>query len=234
MLDVHCLTTNYKGLTALNNVSLCIKAREIVALVGSNGAGKSTLLNTISGLKRAYSGSVSFLNQQIDSLPAHEITHLGLVHVPENKRLFLKLNVEDNLRLGSYLYRQRADRDSFLDYVFTLFPSLKERLKQRVETLSGGEQQMVAIGRALMTRPQLLMLDEPSQGLMPKLVDKIFCAIQDIHQKGITIFLVEQKLSESLSLAHRAYVLKAGRIFLEGSAKEIKNDPHIRQAYLGL
>ena len=234
MLNVRSLTTTYGGLVALSDVSINVQEGEIVAIAGSNGAGKSTLLKTIAGAERARGGEVSFFDKRIDGLPGHEITGLGLAYVPESKRLFPRLSVADNLRLGSYLHRGKADRDAPLGRIFSLFPRLKERLSQRAETLSGGEQQMLAIGRALMTRPKLLMLDEPSQGIMPKLVDEIFLAVKTIRSDGVTVLVVEQRLSESLEIADRAYVLQTGRVVLSGAAAEVRENPDVRKAYLGI
>jgi branched-chain amino acid transport system ATP-binding protein len=234
LLDVRHLTTAYRGLVAMSDISLTIAAGEIVVDAGANGAGKSTLLKTISGMEKARSGDVSFLGVRLDTIAAHEITKLGLAYVPENKRLFPRLTVSDNLRLGSYLHRDKPDREAPLEQVFTLFPRLKERLTQRAGTLSGGEQQMLAISRALMTRPKLLMLDEPSQGIMPKLVDEIFDAVVTIRKTGVTVLLVEQRLAESLEIADRAYVLQTGRLVLSGSAAEVRDHPDIRRIYLGM
>jgi branched-chain amino acid transport system ATP-binding protein len=234
LLDVQSLTTSYRGLIAISGVSINVKEGEIVAVAGANGAGKSTLLKSISGMERPREGAVTFAGEPIQAMAAHEITARGLAYVPENRRLFPRLSVADNLRLGSYLYRSRADRNAPLEQVFTLFPRLKERLPQRAETLSGGEQQMLAIGRALMTRPRLLMLDEPSQGIMPKLVDEIFRAVLTIRKTGVTVLIVEQRLAESLEIADRAYVLKTGRVVLSGSAAQVRDNPDIRRAYLGM
>jgi branched-chain amino acid transport system ATP-binding protein len=234
LLDVQSLTTSYRGLIAISDVSLHVAEGEIVAVAGANGAGKSTLLKSISGMERPRVGSIVFAGEPIQALPAHQITARGLAYVPENRRLFPRLSVADNLRLGSYLYRKREDRNAPLEKVFALFPRLQERLPQRAETLSGGEQQMLAIGRALMTRPRLLMLDEPSQGIMPKLVDEIFQAILTIRATGVTVLIVEQRLAESLEIADRAYVLQTGRVVLAGSAAEVRDNPEIRRAYLGM
>ncbi|WP_375463891.1 ABC transporter ATP-binding protein [uncultured Methylobacterium sp.] len=234
LLEVEGLTTAYKGLLAIQDISLAVAEGEIVVVAGANGAGKSTLLKSIAGQERPRSGSVTFDGARIEGLAGHLITARGIAYVPENKRLFPRLSVADNLRLGSYLHRSRADREAPLDQVFTLFPRLKERLPQRAATLSGGEQQMLAIGRALMTRPRLLMLDEPSQGIMPKLVDEIFAAVTTIRATGVTVLLVEQRLSESLGIADRAYVLQTGRVILAGPAAEIRDDPEVRRAYLGI
>jgi branched-chain amino acid transport system ATP-binding protein len=234
LLDVQSLTTSYRGLIAISDVSINVDEGEIVAVAGANGAGKSTLLKSISGMEKPRSGQVRFGGEPIQTRPAHEITALGLAYVPENRRLFPRLSVADNLRLGSYLYRKQPDRNAPLERVFTLFPRLKERLPQRAETLSGGEQQMLAISRALMTRPRLLMLDEPSQGIMPKLVDEIFQAVLAIRKSGVTVLIVEQRLAESLEIADRAYVLQTGRVVLSGTAAEVRDNPDIRRAYLGM
>lgn len=234
LLAVKDLVTAYRGLLAISNVSISVKPGEIVAVVGANGAGKSTLLKSIAGLERPRSGSITFQGRPIQGLPGHMITALGLAYVPENKRLFPELTVEDNLLLGSYLHRKKADRNAPMERVFALFPRLKERLSQRAGTLSGGEQQMLAIGRALMTRPTLLMLDEPSQGIMPKLVDEIFEAICSIRKAGVTILLVEQRLAESLEISDRAYVLQTGQMVLSGPSLTIRDDPDIRRVYLGM
>lgn len=234
LLEVRDLTTAYQGLVAIQGVSLDVAAGEIVAVAGANGAGKSTLLKSIAGSERARSGSVTFDGQRIEAEPGHLITKAGIGYVPENRRLFPRLTVRDNLRLGSYLYRGQADRDEPLTRVFKLFPRLQERLDQRAETLSGGEQQMLAISRALMTRPRLLMLDEPSQGIAPKLVDEIFDAVVAIREAGTTILIVEQRLSEVLAIADRGYVLQTGRVVISGSAAEILDHTDVRKAYLGV
>ncbi len=234
LLEVSGLTTAYRGLVAISDVSLGVAANEIVTVAGANGAGKSTLLKSIAGLEKPRAGMVTFSGQRIETVAAHQITARGLAYVPENKRLFPRLSVADNLRLGSYLFRGQSDRDAPLDFVFNLFPRLKERLTQRAGTLSGGEQQMLAISRALMTRPRLLMLDEPSQGIMPKLVDEIFIAVQKIRDTGVTVLLVEQRLSESLEISDRAYVLQTGRIVMSGEAAEIRDNPEVRRIYLGM
>jgi branched-chain amino acid transport system ATP-binding protein len=234
LLDVADLTTAYRGLIAINDVSLQVAAGEIVTVAGANGAGKSTLLKSIAGMEKPRSGRISFAGEAIGPLPAHLITARGIAYVPENKRLFPRLSVADNLRLGSYLYRRDPDRDSPLPMIFRLFPRLQERLTQRAGTLSGGEQQMLAIGRALMTRPRLLMLDEPSQGIMPRLVDEIFTAIRAIRETGVTVLLVEQRLTESLEISNRAYVLQTGRIIMSGPAGEIAANPDVRRVYLGM
>jgi branched-chain amino acid transport system ATP-binding protein len=234
LLEVEALTTAYRGLIAISDVSIGVAEGEIVVVAGANGAGKSTLLKSIAGMEKPRSGTVSFGGERIEGEAGHLITARGLAYVPENRRLFPRLSVADNLRLGSYMHRGKADREAPAEQVFALFPRLKERLPQRAETLSGGEQQMLAIGRALMTRPRLLMLDEPSQGIMPKLVDEIFQAVLTIRATGVTVLLVEQRLVESLEIADRAYVLQTGRVVLSGTAAEVRDDPEIRKAYLGI
>ena len=233
ILRLDHVSAAYKGLKALQGVSLEVVAGEIVAVVGANGAGKSTLLRSVAG-QVATEGAISFDGHALARLPPHQITRLGVGLVPEGRRLFPRLSVEHNLRLGAYARRGRADRFAPLATVFSLFPRLGERLSQRAETLSGGEQQMLAIGRALMTGPRLLMLDEPSQGIAPRLVDDILAAVARIRDLGTTILLVEQRLAESLALADRAYVLQTGRIVMSGPAAEIAADSEVRRAYLGL
>jgi branched-chain amino acid transport system ATP-binding protein len=234
MLSARDLTTAYEGLVAISGVSIEVAKGEIVCVAGANGAGKSTLLKTIAGAERARSGTVTFDDQRIDGMAQHLITARGIAYVPENRRLFPSLTVHDNLRLGSYLYRGQANRDEPLALVFQLFPRLSERLEQLAGTLSGGEQQMLAIGRALMTRPRLLMLDEPSQGIMPKLVDEIFQAVMEIRKTGMTVLIVEQRMAEVLEIADRAYILQTGRLLMQGPAAEIRTNPDVRKAYLGL
>ena len=234
LLEVKGLTTAYQGLVAVSDISLEVGAGEIVAVAGANGAGKSTLLKSIAGSERPRSGTVTFDGRRIDGQPGHLITKAGIAYVPENRRLFPRLSVGDNLRLGSFLFRGRGDREEPLERVFKLFPRLAERLPQRAETLSGGEQQMLAISRALMTRPRLLMLDEPSQGIAPKLVDEIFDAVVAIRATGTTILIVEQRLSEVLAIADRGYVLQTGRIVISGTASDILDHTDVRKAYLGV
>ena len=226
------VSASYRGLRALQGVSLAVNAGEIVAVVGANGAGKSTLLRTIAG-QVTMAGAITFDGASLARMPPHQITRRGVGLVPEGRRLFPRLSVEDNLRLGAYC-RRGPERFAPLDQVFALFPRLGERLGQRAETLSGGEQQMLAIGRALMTQPRLLMLDEPSQGIAPKLVDDILAAVGRIRDMGVTILLVEQRLAESLELADRAYVLQTGRVVMSGPAADIAKDDGVRRAYLGL
>ena len=234
MLSVRDVTTAYQGLVAISNVSIDVEKGEIVCVAGANGAGKSTLLKSIAGAERPRAGSVTFDGNRIDGMAQHLITAKGIAYVPENRRLFPRLSVRDNLRLGSYLYRSETNREGPLDFVFKLFPRLAERLEQRAETLSGGEQQMLAIGRALMTRPRLLMLDEPSQGIMPKLVDEIFEAVKSIRDAGMTVLIVEQRMAECLEIADRAYILQTGRVLMQGTSAEISGNKDVRKAYLGL
>ncbi len=235
MLSVREVTTAYQGLVAISNVSIEVEKGEIVCVAGANGAGKSTLLKSIAGAERPRAGSVTFDGARIDGMAQHLITARGIAYVPENRRLFPRLSVRDNLRLGSYLYRgreQTAKRRS--TWCSSCSRGLSERLEQRAETLSGGEQQMLAIGRALMTRPRLLMLDEPSQGIMPKLVDEIFQAVKRIRDAGMTVLIVEQRMAECLEIADRAYILQTGRVLMQGKAAEMKVNPDVRKAYLGL
>jgi branched-chain amino acid transport system ATP-binding protein len=232
LLEARHLSAHYRGLAALHGVDLAIAPGEIVAVVGANGAGKSTLLRAIAG-QVATAGEILFDGKPIARLAPHRISRLGVALVPEGRRLFPRLAVEDNLRLGAYA-RRGPERFRPLDLVFALFPRLRERLRQRAETLSGGEQQMLAIGRALMTAPRLLMLDEPSQGIMPRLVDDIFAAIARIRASGVTILIVEQRLVETLAIADRAYVMQTGRIVLAGAAAEIAGNAEVRRAYLGM
>ena len=227
------VSASYRGLKALQGVSMTVSKGEIVAVVGANGAGKSTLLKAISG-QVVTEGTISLDGKTLAGVPAHLITRAGIGLVPEGRRLFPRLSVEDNLRLGAYARRGDPDRFRPLDLVFSLFPRLGERLAQRAETLSGGEQQMLAIGRALMTQPRLLMLDEPSQGIMPRLVDDILAAIVRIRDLGVTVLLVEQRLVEALESSDRAYVLQTGRVVMHGTAKEIAANDDVRRAYLGM
>ena len=232
MLRIEGLNASYRGLKALQGVSLHVGRGQIVAVVGANGAGKTTLLKSVAGLV-ATEGSIVFDGAELRGRKAHLITRAGIGLVPEGRRLFPRLSVGENLRLGAYAITG-PDRFKPLELVFSLFPRLQERLDQRAETLSGGEQQMLAIGRALMTQPRLLMLDEPSQGIMPKLVDDIFAAIQRIRDLGLTVLLVEQRLAEALEIADHAYVLQTGRVVMSGKASDIAGDAAVRKAYLGL
>jgi branched-chain amino acid transport system ATP-binding protein len=234
MLDVKNLSVGYKELLAIQDVSFTVKEGEVVSLVGSNGAGKSTILRAISGLLKPRSGEIWFNGEPIHVVPAYEIVRKRIAMVPEGRQLFGRLSVLDNLLLGAYALDAKADVTALLEQALALFPVLAERRGQRAETLSGGEQQQLAIGRGLMSRPALLMLDEPSLGIMPKLVSEIFQTIHEISQKGVTVFLVEQNVYEALDISDRAYVLQTGRIVLEGTGKELLKSDLVRKAYLGM
>jgi len=234
MLEVTDLAVSYGAISALNGISLKIGPGAIVTLIGGNGAGKTTTLRTISGLLRARSGRLTFLGQDITSLPAHRIVARGLCHVPEGRMVFANLTVEENLAMGAYLRRDKAAIAEDRDYVFGIFPRLSERLSQAAGTLSGGEQQMLAIGRALMAGPKLLMLDEPSLGLAPRLISTIFEKIVEINRtKGTAILLVEQNARLALEISNHAYVLETGHIVMEGPSRELKDKPALKAAYLG-
>ncbi len=225
----------YDSVLALHGVTFKVNEGEIVSIVGSNGAGKSTILKAISGILRPVTGSVSFLGQRLDTLSAHRAADLGIAHVPEGRRLFARQTVYENLILGAYTRKDPKQRQENLDRIFAMFPRLRERLNQRAGTLSGGEQQMLAIGRGLMLSPKLLMLDEPSLGIAPNLVDRIFEAVRALNRRqGLTILLVEQNVREALELAHRAYVLQTGRVVQEGTGDQLLQSDAIRKAYLGL
>lgn len=233
MLTVDNLSVNYGAIRALDTVSCNIQSGEIVALIGANGAGKTTILNTISGLITPTQGTIKFRDQDITKTPAHEIVRLGVAQVPEGRRVFPEMTVLENLEMGAYIRTDKLGIQEDLAKVFTRFPRLEERKKQLAKTLSGGEQQMLAMGRALMARPQLLLLDEPSMGLAPLLVEEIFKIIQEINATGTTILLVEQNALMALSISHRAYVLETGKVVLAGNARELANNPQVRKAYLG-
>ena len=232
LLSVQGLVAGYGGITAIKGIDLEVNDGEIVTLIGSNGAGKSTALRAISGLIRARAGAISFKSTSIDRLPAHKIVSMGMSHVPEGRGIFARLTVLENLAMGAF---QRNDKEvsSDLTHVYDLFPRLRERLHQTGGTLSGGEQQMLAIGRALMARPRLLLLDEPSMGLSPLLVDTIFATIRSIREQGATILLVEQNALMALEVADRAYVLESGVVTLKGTGPELAKDDSVRRAYLG-
>ncbi|HHT26696.1 MAG TPA: ABC transporter ATP-binding protein [Firmicutes bacterium] len=234
MLSVQGINVFYgKGIHALKDLSLEVGQGEIVTLIGANGAGKSSTLNTISGLVRPRSGSVVFRDMDITKLPAHKIVEAGLCQVPEGRRIFANLTVQTNLELGAYLRKDKAAIARDMQRVYELFPRLAERKQQPAGTLSGGEQQMLAIGRALMSQPQLLMLDEPSMGLAPLLVKEIFRIVQEINRAGTTILLVEQNARMALSIAHRGYVLETGRVVMTDSASVLAEVDEVRKAYLG-
>ena len=233
MLNISKVETFYGNIQALRGVNVKVNDGEIVALIGSNGAGKSTLLMTISGVNKAATGEILFDNKSIVNMPPHDIVNLGISQVPEGRRIFARLTVEDNLRLGASVNEKGKNFDQDSKDVYDLFPVLKDRLSQRGGTLSGGEQQMLAIGRAMMARPSMLLLDEPSLGIAPKLVNQIFSSIKNINkEKKVTVFLVEQNAKKALELADRGYVLVNGKISLEGQGKDLLNNPDVQAAYL--
>ena len=232
ILNVNNINVYYGAIHAIKGISFKVEEGEIVTLIGANGAGKSTTLNTISGLLRSKTGDISFMGSSIAKMAPNKIVQSGLVMVPEGRRIFLGLTVEENLEMGAYT-RPKAEIKSSLEEVYELFPRLKERRTQIGGTLSGGEQQMLAMGRSLMAKPKLMMLDEPSMGLAPLLVDLIFEIIADLHKAGATILLVEQNAQAALSIADRAYVLETGKIVKTGKGSEMINDPDIKKAYLG-
>ena len=234
MLTVTNLEVCYGAISALRDVSFTIEAGRIVTLIGGNGAGKTTTLRTISGLLRAKRGSITFKGEEITKLPPHQIVARGLCHVPEGRMVFSNLTVDENLAMGAYLQSEKTRIAQNREYVFSIFPRLKERLTQAAGTLSGGEQQMLAIGRALMGDPKLLMLDEPSLGIAPKLISTIFEKIVEINRShGITILLVEQNANLALEVSHDAYVLETGAIVMRGASADLRNNPELKAAYLG-
>ena len=233
MLTINDINVFYGAIHAIKGVSLEVNEGEIVTLIGANGAGKSTILRTISGLLKPKTGSIQFEGQEIAGMPAHEIVKTGISQVPEGRRIFAEMSVLENLELGAFTRKVKDGIKADMELVFNRFPRLKERIGQLAGTLSGGEQQMLAMGRALMSRPRLLLLDEPSMGLAPLLIKEIFAIIQDINKTGTTVLLVEQNANMALSIAHRAYVLETGRITLSGDAKELAASDEVRKAYLG-
>ncbi len=233
MLKIDTIHVYYGAIHALKGVSLEVHKGEIVTLIGANGAGKSTTLRTVSGLLAPKSGGISFLVENIAGMPAHEIVKRGISQVPEGRRIFAEMSVQENLEMGAFTRKDKAGVAQDFDIVYNRFPRLKERRKQQAGTLSGGEQQMLAMGRALMSRPKLLLLDEPSMGLAPLLIKEIFSIIEDINREGTTVLLVEQNANMALSIAHRAYVMETGRITLQGAAKELAASEDVRKAYLG-
>ncbi|MCJ7493376.1 MAG: ABC transporter ATP-binding protein [Deltaproteobacteria bacterium] len=234
MLEVKKICVSYLGVPVIREVSFKVEKGQLVSIVGSNGAGKSTILKTISGLLRPLTGEISFQGQRIDTLPPFQITALGLSHIPEGRKIFSKLTVMDNLLVGAHTRRSNLEVQQSLGEIYQLFPILDERKNQRGETLSGGEQQMLAIARGLMSKPKLMMLDEPSLGLMPSLSVKVIEVLKRISSQGTTILLVEQKVRDALQLADRAYVLQTGSIVLEGAGSELLKSDMIRKAYLGM
>ena len=233
MLEVKNLSVSYGAIEAVKDISFTVNDGEIVSLIGANGAGKTATLHTITGLVPAKSGSVMY--NGVDLLKTHnnKIVTLGMAHIPEGRHVFTRMSVEENLEMGAFSLKDQSDLKKDLDMVYGLFPRLKERRNQKAGTLSGGEQQMLAMGRALMSHPKTILMDEPSMGLSPKLVKEIFSIIRKLHEQGITILLVEQNAKMALSIADRAYVLETGRITMEGDAKELLNNEQVRKAYLG-
>ena len=234
MLEVKDLQVFYGMIQAIKGISFEVNEGETVALIGANGAGKTTTLHTITGLLSPKKGSVVFEGKEITKVPAHKIVSLGMAHVPEGRRVFAQLSVYQNLKMGAYTRKDKAEIDEMLETVYKRFPRLKERQNQMAGTLSGGEQQMLAMGRALMSKPKIVLLDEPSMGLSPILVNEIFDIIQSLNKAGTTVLLVEQNAKKALSIADRAYVLETGRIVQSGDAQVLLNDESIKKAYLGV
>lgn len=233
MLEVKDLNVYYDAIHAIKDVSFHVEEGEIVSLIGANGAGKTTILQTISRLLNAKSGSINFLGHDLRKTEAHKIVQLGLAQVPEGRRIFADLSVMENIEMGAYIRKDKENLSKDIENIFQRFPRLKERKSQMAGTLSGGEQQMLAMGRALMSNPKMLLLDEPSMGLAPILVDEIFSIIKDVNAAGVTVLLVEQNATKALSLANRAYVLETGKIVKEGKGSDLLNDDAVRSAYLG-
>jgi branched-chain amino acid transport system ATP-binding protein len=234
VLSLSGVTASYGSVPAVGNVSIEVGEGEAVGLLGANGAGKSTTLRAISGLVRLTSGSISFLGTNIAALPPYKITELGIAHVPEGRQVFPEMTVQENLEIGAYVPSAKAERSRSLDLVFGIFPVLAERRRQLAGTMSGGEQQMLAVGRGLMLKPRLLMLDEPSLGLAPVITDVTFAKIQEIHAMGTAILLVEQNVSRALTLVQRAYVLESGKVIMHGTSAELANNKQVQAAYLGM
>jgi branched-chain amino acid transport system ATP-binding protein len=234
MLNINQIEVFYGDVQVLWGVSFKVEEKELAALVGANGAGKSTTLNTISSVIHPKAGTIEFKGQQINSLAASQVVDLGITQVPEGRRLFPEMSVQENLELGSYKAEAKPRRKETMEWVFSIFPRLKERRKQMAGTLSGGEQQMVAVGRGMMSRPKLLMLDEPSLGLAPLMVREVFNVVTRVNSEGVTVLLVEQNVKHTLSIATRAYVLENGRISMEGKGQDLLNNEHVRKAYLGI
>ena len=232
-LEIRDLCVSYGGIRALKGISLSVEQGQIVTLIGANGAGKSTTLRAISGLERAQSGSITYGGEELTSLPAKEIVRRGIIHVPEGRRVFPDMTVAENLKIGAFLRRDTAGIADDIDYVYSLFPRLKERSWQPAGTLSGGEQQMLAVGRALMSRPKVLMMDEPSLGLAPLIVRDIFSIIRRLNDDGITVLLIEQNANAALRIADYGYVLETGTISLTGTGEELLRNSSVREAYLG-
>lgn len=233
MLEIKDLQVYYGVIQAIKGISFTVNEGEIIALIGANGAGKTTILHTISGLIPAKTGSVRFMDKELTRTAPHKIVQMGMAHVPEGRRIFQELSVYENLKLGAYTRKDKAEIEQSIQMVYKRFPRLEERKKQVAGTLSGGEQQMLAMGRALMSKPKIILMDEPSMGLSPLLVSEIFDIIKSINESGTTVLLVEQNAKKALSIANRAYVLETGNIVLEGGAKDLMNDDSIKKAYLG-
>jgi branched-chain amino acid transport system ATP-binding protein len=234
VLTLSGVSASYGSVPAVSDVSMTVGESEAVGLLGANGAGKSTTLRAISGLMRLTAGSITFLGTDIATLPPYKIAELGIAHVPEGRQVFPELTVKENLEIGAYIPRAKAERSRTLDLVFGIFPVLAERRKQLAGTMSGGEQQMLAVGRGLMLKPRLLMLDEPSLGLAPVITDATFAKIQEIHAMGTALLLVEQNVSRALTLVQRAYVLDGGRVIMHGTSTELANNKKVQAAYLGI
>lgn len=234
LLAVENLCSGYDDLEILHNISLHVEENEFVGVFGANGAGKTTFLRTISGIVKSRQGKILFEGEDLTEVPAHKIPSRGIAHVPEGRQVFPRLSVRENLLIGAYLRRNRAFRDERMEFVFNLFPRLKERQHQLAGTMSGGEQQMLAVGRALMLKPKLLMLDEPAQGLAPKVAMEMYEKFLDIHASGTSILLVEQSVAVALKYTQRAYVFERGRIQLEGASAEMQNNDEVRRTYLGI
>ncbi|KXG75284.1 ABC transporter ATP-binding protein [Thermotalea metallivorans] len=234
MLKVKNVSAGYEHIPVLFDVSFEIQGGEVVAIVGSNGAGKTTILRTISGILKPMAGEIEFLGERIDNIPAHKIVEKGIAHVPEGRHVFGKMTILDNLLLGAYTLKSQEDIRSVLKEVYDIFPKLKDRENQKAETLSGGEQQMLAIARAMMSKPKLLLVDEMSLGLMPLLVDKVLSILKAISERGVTVLLVEQKVQEALEIADRGYVLQTGRVIAEGTGKALLASERVKRAYLGM
>jgi branched-chain amino acid transport system ATP-binding protein len=234
VLRLSGVSASYGRVPAVRDVSIAIGEGEAVGLLGANGAGKSTTLRAISGLVRATSGTITFLGVDIAKLPAYDIAALGIAHVPEGRQVFSEMTVTENLEIGAYIASAKAERRRTIELVFSIFPTLAERRKQIAGTMSGGEQQMLAVGRGLMLRPRLLMLDEPSLGLAPVMTDVTFAKIKEIHAMGTSVLLVEQNVSRALALVQRAYVLESGKVIVEGTSVDLANDKRVQSAYLGI
>ena len=234
MLTLSGVSARYGSVPAISDVSISISEGEAVGLLGANGAGKSTTLRAISGLIRLNAGTITFLGTNLVDLPPHKIAELGIAHVPEGRQVFPELTVKENLEVGAYIPRAKAERSRTLDLVFSIFPALAERRNQLAGTMSGGEQQMLAIGRGLMLKPRLLMLDEPSLGLAPVVTDVTFAKIQEVHAMGTAILLVEQNVGRALAMVQRAYVLESGKVIMRGSSAELSNNKQVQVAYLGM